>query len=351
MLSNFFLTLSLPINIVLFGTMAFGLWIAGAVLTAAADKISDELRLGKALVGLIFLAAVTELPEVATTFTAALQDNASLVLNNMFGGIVLQTAILAIADVVARGAPLTFYPRKPTPLLEGSLLAVLLSLLIAIVFVGEKLLLFQVGIGSVVMALLYIGTIAMLRRFDSRSPWVPIEIPDELIPAPIPKPWFVSETDGVTTLMWRFAAAAAVILVLGVLIVYSAETIATQSGLGGSFIGVTFLAAATSLPELSTTIMAVRLRAYTMAISNIFGSNLIMLALLLPADSLYRPGALLANVDKSAQFALICGVIVTLIYVIGHIIRSRRQIFGMGLDSFSVLIVYGLSLIVFYQLR
>lgn len=351
MLSNVFGALPLTVNIALFGTLAVGLWMAGTVLTVAADKISDELQLSKALMGLIFLAAVTELPEVVTTFTAAIENNAPLILNNMFGGIALQTAILAVADYAAKGAPLTFYPRKPTPLLEGCLLAILLTLLLAIIFVGEVGLWFEVGVGSLIMASLYIAAIAVLRRFDSQTPWVPVQVPDELIHEPAPKPWFISETDGLRTVIWRFAAASAVILVLGVLIVYDAEVIAEQSGLGGSFIGVTFLAGATSLPELSTTIMAVRLRAYTMAISNIFGSNLIMLALLLPADALYRPGPLLASVDRSAQFALICGVIVTLIYVVGHIIRSRRQIFSMGVDSFLVVIVYGLSLLVFYELR
>jgi cation:H+ antiporter len=56
----------------------------------------------------------------------------------------------------------------------------------------------------------------------------------------------------------------------GIALVTSAEAIAGQSGLGASFVGVTVLAAATSLPEISTTFAAVRLGAYTMAISNIF---------------------------------------------------------------------------------
>ena len=59
-------------------------------------------------------------------------------------------------------------------------------------------------------------------------------------------------------------------------------------GAGTRFIGVTLLAGATSLPELTTSITAVRIGAYTMAISNIFGSNLIMLVLVFPADVLFR---------------------------------------------------------------
>ena len=66
------------------------------------------------------------------------------------------------------------------------------------------------------------------------------------------------------------------------------SALSEQTGLGASFIGATLLASSTSLPELSTTITAVRIGSYDMAVANIFGSNLIMVALILPADVAYR---------------------------------------------------------------
>jgi cation:H+ antiporter len=135
-----------------------------------------------------------------------------------------------------------------------------------------------------------------------------------------------------------------------VILVHSAEVIAVQSGLQSSFIGVTLLAAATSLPELSTTIAAARLGAFTMAISNIFGSNLIMVVLLLPADMLYRDGPILQATGKPEYLALVSGILVTAIYVVGLLVRRKPQIFGMGVDSAFVLAVYVLSLIAFYSI-
>lgn len=144
---------------------------------------------------------------------------------------------------------------------------------------------------------------------------------------------------------------AGVILVCGVLLVALAEALAVQTGLGHSFIGVTLLAASTSLPELSTTIAAVRIGSFTMAISNIFGSNLIMVALLLPADIFYRQGVLLNEIDPSATFALLAGIVVSGIYVTGLLARQKRRIMGMGMDSALVLAVYMLTLFVLYALR
>jgi len=341
----------LAANLFAFCIAAAGVWIAGTRLAIYADEIADRKRIGKAFMGFVFLAAATELPELVTTITAAVEGNAALVLSNMFGGIAFQTAILAFADAVAARVALSHYPRKPTPVIEGCFLALLLATLLAIILVGERPLAMNIGIGTLALALCYLFAVYMLRLIESHSAWVPVQIPE------------IPETNqGITTgrvpgevtfhgLLVRFCVASVVILFCGVMLVQSAERIAVQSGLGSSFIGLTLLAGSTSLPELSTTIMAVRLHSYTMAISNIFGSNLIMLVLLLPADAFYRQGPILTHVDKSAEYAIVCGVIVTMIYVIGLLVRTKRHIFGMGYDSIAVLVVYFLSLLAFYTLK
>lgn len=351
MLKTTLADISLTENTVLFGVAALGIWLAGAKLSAYADEISDRKRIGKAIMGLVFLAAVTELPEMVTTFTAALQGNAAFVLNNMFGGITLQTAILIPADIFVVGAALSFYPRKPTPALEAALLIALLTLVLGISLIGEIEVFSYIGVGSIGLAIAYFLSIYFLRRVDGSVGWIPVEVPDS------GKAEMESLKSGgqdefsTSQLIRRFCAAGVVILICGVLLVAAAENIADKSGLGSSFVGATLLAGATSLPELSTTLAAVRLGAYTMAISNIFGSNLIMLALLLPADMLYSQGAILRSIDKSAEFALISGIFVTTIYLVGLLARSRRRVFGMGWDSLLVLCAYIATLGVLYHLR
>lgn len=135
------------------------------------------------------------------------------------------------------------------------------------------------------------------------------------------------------------------------MLVETAQTIADQSALGSSFIGVTLLAASTSLPRLSTTIAAVRLGAYTMALSSIFGSNLIMVLVLFPADMFYRQGETLRQADDTAQLALLLGILVTTIYVTGLLIKKKPRVLGMGMDSVLVLAVYLASVYGFYSAR
>lgn len=301
--------------------------------------------------GVVFLAAATSLPEVVTTVTAAIAGDPKLVLNNLLGGITMQTAILAVADASVPLATLTAYPRKTTHALEGVLLMLLLAVLLAVARLGEIGVVWNIGFGSILLALAYCGCIALLRSYDEDSEWVPIEVPEEA-EAPLGTRT-ARELDALSeaVLIRGALIMAAVILVCGMGLIALAEILADQTGLGRSFIGVTLLAGATSLPELSTTVAAARLGAFTMAISNIFGSNLIMVVLLFPADALYRAGPLLEKMDDTATFAVASGIVVTGIYVVGLLIRRKPRVLGMGHDSALVLALYLASLVVFYLLR
>jgi cation:H+ antiporter len=339
---------SLIQSLVFFALSAACVWVAGARLAYLADALADRFKLAKSLVGLLLLSLATSLPEVATTLTAAIQQSRELVLNNLFGGIALQTAILAMADFWARG-PITNYPRKANHALEATLLVLLLSVTLVITNLGETFVFAGVGVGSICIAVIYVGAIWLLRRYDDSSDWVPIDLPDP-DPLAFPAPTGLAHA-GNTSLIWQAIASCAAILIFGLFLVLFADRIADQSGLGTGFIGVTLLAAATSLPELSTSIAAVRIGAYTMAISNIFGSNLIMLVLIFPADILFRAGPILQNTSRMVSLTLGFGLTVTAIYLIGLIVRRKPRIGVFGLDSILVLLTFLASLAAYYYVR
>ena len=338
--------LALPFFV--FVVCAFVVWVAGARLAYLADALSDRFKLAKSVVGLVFLSTATSLPEIATTLTAAVQEARELVLNNLFGGIALQTAMLAMSDLWARGA-ITNYPRKANHALEATLLVLMLGLVIVVLMLGEPLVIGGVGMGTVVIAAVYAGALRLLRTYDAANDWVPVDLPDP-DPLPFPAPTGLAQAS-TTGLVVQSILACAFILVFGVALVINAESIAVNSGLGTSFVGVTLLAAATSLPELTTSITAVRMGAYTLAISNIFGSNLIMLVLVFPADILFRSGPLLRTQTPIVMTSLGFAIIVTAIFLTGLLIRRKPRIGKIGLDSVFVLISFVASLLVYYRLR
>jgi cation:H+ antiporter len=216
---------------------------------------------------------------------------------------------------------LTSYPRGPGCALEATLLIALLAMLLGLHAVDEIALPFGVGLGTLLLGLAYVGIVMMLRDYDKKQTWMPVEVPEtaepligDVVPQALDKVPF-------SRLVWGFALLALTILV-------SAAAIAERSGLSTSFVGVTLLASATSLPEVSTTLAAVRIGAYSMAISNIFGSNLLMVALVLPADLAYSGAPILGALDQATGFALISGVLVTAIYLSGRWRRGAEHRLG-----------------------
>lgn len=339
---------SLSESLLLFCFCAGGVWVAGARLAYLADMLADRFKLAKSLVGLLLLSLATSLPEVATTLTAAVQQAQDLVLNNLFGGIALQTAILAMSDFWAKGA-ITNYPRKNNHALEATLLVFLLSVALILTSLGETFVIWGIGLGSVLIAVIYAGSIWLLRRYDGTNDWVPVDLPDPDL-LPFPAPTGLADLSN-RVLVGQSVGACFAILLFGLLLVTFAGRIAIQSGLGTGFIGVTLLAAATSLPELTTSITAVRIGAYTMAISNIFGSNLIMLVLVFPADILFRSAPILQNTSPTVTLALSFGIAVTAIYLIGLIVRRKPRVGPVGIDSVLVVLTFAASLLAYYYVH
>lgn len=350
LIENILSSASLATNLVLFVIFACVIWFVGTRLTFLADRISEQYRISSSSIGLVFLAFATSLPEVATTLSGAVSQNQSMVLNNLFGGIALQTAILAVADGFTRGA-ISNYPRKADHALEAVLLVALLSIVLIALFVGEAVSLFHIGLGSLIISAAYVGAVWLLRRSSASDNWVPVDVSD--ITESRKKSGNTAESPGISSqkLLVQTVLSCVAILVVGVAMVVTAENIARQSGLGESFVGVTLLAGATSLPELTTTITAVRMGAYTLAISNIFGSNLIMLALLLPADLLYVTGPILRTSGVGELLAIATGILVTSVYIAGLLIRRKPRFGRLGVDSAIVIVVYLVSVWLFYLNR
>ncbi len=352
-----FLVLSPWLNGGIFLIAAAFVWYAGSRLSHYADTLSERLNLGKAFVGLLFLALATETPEIATTITATVRNNPSLALNNIFGGVVMQTAILALVDVTMIKGALTFFTPCPVLMLQGILLILLLSLTAAALVIGEQFTLGRIGLWTVLLFAGYLASLYLSQQYEGHERWEPNDGAEDVqreAKAKEPeREKLAKEQQGRSTrqLGLLFLAATGVILMAGIILARVAEALAEQTGLGSSFIGGTLLAASTSLPELSTTITSVRIGNYQMAVSNIFGSNSIMVALLLLSDIFYREGPIMDAAGTPALFMIAMGMAVTAVYLVGLVERRNRTVWRMGLDSGLVFVLYLVSIILLYTIR
>lgn len=105
------------------------------------------------------------------------------------------------------------------------------------------------------------------------------------------------------------------------LIEYGSE-IALLLGVPSAIIGVTMVAIGTSLPELITTLTAIRKRESSMSIGNIIGANIIDLALILPICSVVSDGKLTIAEQSYALDMPMCFAM-TLIAVLPPLIKGK----------------------------
>ncbi len=339
---------ALAVNIAVFAVSAVVVWIAGTRIAGYADAIAAKTGIGRAVVGLLLLGAITSLPEVAVTVTASAGGNASLAVNNVLGGVAMQVAILAIADAVIGRDALTSVIADPGVLLQGSLNVLLLALVIAATIVGE-IAVFGIGVWAWSLLVFYLGSVWLISRSQGRRAWVAgNDKRDHAVADETP----AQSTDrSLRSLIAKTFAAGSVILIAGFVLSKTGEAIADQSGLGQSFAGAVLVAISTSLPEVSTVLAAVWMRRYVMAVSNIFGTNLFDVALIFLIDAVYIGEPVLDHVGRFSTFAALLGIIVTTLFLVGLIERRNRTIARMGIDSFAVLTAYIGGLFVLYTLR
>lgn len=119
-----------------------------------------------------------------------------------------------------------------------------------------------------------------------------------------------------------FVVGVAAIVVGSKLLIEYGSEIALLLGVPSAIIGVTMVAIGTSLPELITTLTAIRKRESSMSIGNIIGANIIDLALILPICSVVSDGKLTIAEQSYALDMPMCFAM-TVIAVLPSLIKGK----------------------------
>ena len=345
-----FTNLSLPVLLSAFAVAAGVIWWAGIKLSDTTDVLTHRLGLGDALGGIILLAIATNLPEVAITASAAWRGDLGVAIGNILGGIGIQTVVLVALDAFGtRGhRPLTYQAASLSLVLEGVLVVAVLVVAVMGTQLPPDLMVARLAPGGVLIALLWVGGVWLISRASKGLPWHEGgAAPDgQTEPKRHSQAKKSEGTDGKSVSTTRattvFALSAAATLVCGVVLEASGDAIAQQIGMTGVLFGATVLAAATSLPELSTGLASMKLGDSKLAVSDIFGGNAFLPVLFLMATLISGKAALPQAQDTDIYLAGL-GILLTCVYLYGLIFRPKAKPLGMGVDSLLVLLLYALG--------
>jgi cation:H+ antiporter len=315
---------------------------AGVQLARHGDELAERAGLSRLLVGMLLVATATSLPEIVTDVSAVLGDAPDLAVGDLFGSSLANMAILAVIDL---GHRQQVWPSVEIGHARVASLAIGLTALAVLgVLSPPGVSLGWVGIDTIVIAGAYVSAVAWMRRS-------PLGRHGEGEVVPVPTGWSRPSFGELRPVVLRFAGAALVILAAGPVLARSAEEVAAASGLGQTFVGSSLVAVTTSLPELVSSIAAVRIGSYNLAVGNLFGSNAFNMLALVFADVAYLPGPLLSAVDSSQTVAGV-GAIVLMSMALAAIVhgaetRARR----LEPDAVLLLVAYAGALLAVWNAR
>ncbi|RMG95187.1 MAG: sodium:calcium antiporter [Chloroflexi bacterium] len=138
----------------------------------------------------------------------------------------------------------------------------------------------------------------------------------------------------------RFLLSAAVVVFAAIKLAEYGDIIAVRTRLGGVFVGTIFLAGATSLPELLTSISAFRAGVPDLAAGNFFGSNMVNMLLLALVDLINYQVPLLRRIAISHALTAALTTVLMLIAIISIMADVNLMLGWMGVDSLLLIFLY-----------
>ena len=271
------------------------LLLGAELLVRGASRLAAAVGISPLVVGLTVVAYGTSTPELAVSVQAGLAGNSSIAVANVVGSNIFN--VLFILGACAAIQPLVVHRqlvRLEVPIMIAA------SVLLMVLSWNGTLGPWDGGVLFSGIAAYTVWTIRRSRREEAAA----ASAADLPAPGPLKKP----AVSILAQVGWVLAGLA--LLVLGARwLVESAVLLARTMGVSDVVIGLTIVAAGTSLPEVFTSLVATIRGARDIAIGNVVGSNIFNALMIGGIASLVTPGGLtvapsLINFDMEVMLAV-----------------------------------------------
>lgn len=317
-----------------FVALAAVIVVAANFLAKYGDVIAIRTGLGGMFIGVLLMAGATSLPEVLTSISAVSQGTPNIAAGNLFGSNTFNMLLLAILDLVNRRERLLRKAARRHAL-SGSLAILMIAFSLFFLLADIQVKILWVGLDSLIIVAVYVIAVRLISREGPPEKTVTKEIPEGT-----PRLWV-----GIL----GFLAAAGVLIAVTPMLVRTSNEIAEVTGLGATFVGTTLVALVTSLPELVTTISALRIGASDMAIGNLFGSNMFNMFALGLTDFIYTGDRFLEVIDPSFALIGMLGLVMTAVALVGNLARLERRFWFIEVDALALFVLYLGGMWLLYQ--
>jgi len=252
---------------------SIGLFIGAEGLVRGASSLAIRLGISPLVVGLTVVAFATSSPEMVVSIKAAIEGNPGIVVGNVVGSNICNIAlILGVAAMISPMSVKSQVIKREIPIM------IIVSVILLLVLLDDTITRME-GVFLVIGIITYIilGYKYSIKEIDNKEV---IKEFEESIPKSPYKIW--------QSIIFILTGLA--LLVLGSnLFVDGAVAVAENFGVSQAVIGLTIIALGTSLPELTTSVVASFKNENDIAIGNAVGSNVFNILSILGVSSLVRP--------------------------------------------------------------
>jgi len=294
--------------------LAFAAVVIGLVLLVwSADRFVDgaaasagHFGMSPLLIGMVIVGFGTSAPEMVVSVFAASQGNPGVALGNAYGSNMANVGlVLGLATVLSPITVSSQVIRKELPILIAVTAIAVLQLHDSFISRGDSIVLLLVFAGLMAWSV-YTG---LTRKEDALSAEFEKELKEHSMSLK-------------RALMW-LVVGLGFLIASSRLLVWGAVTIATDSGVSEVVIGLTIVAIGTSLPEVASTIAAVRKGESDLAIGNVIGSNLFNTLAVVGIAGAISPMSVDAFILKR-DIPLMCAFTLTMFFFAFGFTRGRR---------------------------
>lgn len=243
------------------------LYIGAGWLVQGSSALALKAKISPLVIGLTIVAFGTSAPELVVSLNATLKGEGEIAIGNILGSNIFNIGIIL-------GISATIYPlQAKKQLLRIDIPVMLIATILLTVFFWNG----ELGRmeGGFFLAGIILYTIFSLYYSRKHGEEPNLELEEQ------PRHWAFDTLEIVGGLV--------VLIFASHLLVENATSIAREVGLSEAVIGLTIIAAGTSMPELATTIVAASKGKTDIAIGNIVGSNLFNILAIAGSCSLVQP--------------------------------------------------------------
>ena len=322
----------------LFFACAIIIILVGIKLTHYGDIIAEKSGLGRLWIGAALIPLATSLPEIASSSSAALINAPDLAIGNIFGSIMFNLLIIAVIDFAHGPGPL-FKEVNIGQILTAILGIFLFAIASLSMLIKSSTLIFGVGIDSLFIFIIYfLGMLLIFRYSKKNRPKDIMENPEENYSA-----YSLIQTN------IKFIVAGIIIVFTAMELAKIANHLAEITGWGSTFMGTIMLAIITSLPELVTSIAAIKIKAYDLALGIILGANIINMTIPFFSDVFYSGAPILSVVSSQFIISALIAIILTSIAIASVVYKPRKAIFHLDIAAWLILFGYFLGIYLIFN--